>query len=86
MSNQYPLTVFLESPTCTGIRDGHDDNIMLRSDGAPYVIGDLTGVCKPGDVHRVTIAPPSDDDCLFLILLCKHNSVANVTATLRGAR
>ena len=32
-------------------------------------IGDLTGVCKPGGVHCVTIAPPFDDDSCFLMFV-----------------
>ena len=32
-------------------------------------IGDLMWVCIPGVVHRVTIAPPFDDDSLLLMLM-----------------
>ena len=37
--------------------------------GDMIIIGDLPGVCKPGGVHCVTIAPPFDDDnCLMIVV------------------
>ena len=33
------------------------------------VIGEVTGVCKPGGIHCVTVAPPCDDDSLCLTVM-----------------
>ena len=47
--------------TVTLIIENHD------AGSEALIKGELTGVCKPGGVHRVMIAPPSDDDSFVLI-------------------